>query len=178
MSARTLYSFGYRNRSIEDLVALAEKLDATVADVRFQPYSRQREFGRDNLQRRLPGRYVWLHGFGNEEYMSATAIRLHDPEVALRDVAPILARRSLIVLCMCDHHERCHRRDVIELIAAKFNLPVVLLGADAALKEPAQRSLFRQRIEPAAHFESACAGSVRLCDRYNKVGHSEQRECP
>jgi hypothetical protein len=102
-----------------------------------------RQWGRDNLQRRLPGRYVWVRGFGNEEYMSATAIRLHDPEGALREVGPVLARRSLIVLCMCEHHERCHRRDVIELMVARFGLPVLLLGADAGPVEPhRQRTLF------------------------------------
>ena len=136
MSARTIYSYGYRNRSPDELVAVAEQFDATVVDCRYQPYSRHRQWGRDMLQKRLGWRYVWVRAFGNLKYRepyrpSADNVVLADPEKGLREVAPILAVRSIICLCMCDHHDRCHRRDVIDLMVAKFGLSVVLLGADA-----------------------------------------------
>lgn len=143
MSGRVIYSYGYRHRSPDELVALAERLDATVGDCRYQPYSRQRQWGRDFLQKRLGQRYVWLRAFGNLRYRetAADAVELVDPETGLREVAPILARRSLIALCMCEHHHECHRKDVIELIAARFGLPMVLLGADAVSGHQAQISL-------------------------------------
>lgn len=141
--AQTVYSVGYLAWRIDDLIARVEQLGAVLVDTRHVPYSRMRQWSKDNLARRLGARYRHVKGFGNLRWKetSADAIALADVDDGLRQVAPLLVKGPIMLLCACKLHETCHRREVARLVVERYGGSIVLvepLTEERAAEEPAQ----------------------------------------
>lgn len=99
-----IYTIGYQAITPAKLKKIAEKLDATVIDVRARPRSRKPGFGREALARVLGPRYLWkgdeLGGPGGGGKVTAEGI------AALRRLR---RRSSLILLCLEHAPGDCHR---------------------------------------------------------------------
>jgi uncharacterized protein (DUF488 family) len=119
-----IYTFGYLQRDVAELRDLADALDAIVIDVRESPQSRTEEWSGWSLKRALGERYLHVRGFGNLNYNNDGPIVLRDPEAGLSAVAPIIATKSVILLCMCPNAATCHRNVVAQTIAADTGLCV------------------------------------------------------
>jgi uncharacterized protein (DUF488 family) len=134
------YTYGYHGRSLRELVAHVERLNAVVIDVRFAPTSRFPEWRRDALRRALGRRYVWVQEFGNVLYQTQQ-IQLSDPEKGLAVVEPIVRERPIILVCMCADHASCHRAHVADLIAGRVGCSIIPLKPTDVAAEPQQITL-------------------------------------
>lgn len=122
----SLYTFGYSGRQPEELLALAEQLDAMVADIRFSPRSRVPQWSGGRLAKLLGYRYRHLPALGNRNYKGGP-MELVDPETGVAQVADLLAHQPVILLCVCAEVERCHRRLAAEAIASRYGVAVTHL---------------------------------------------------
>lgn len=123
---QSLYTFGYSGHQPEKLLALAEQLDAIVADIRFSPRSRVPHWNGGRLAKLLGGRYHHLPALGNRNYKGGP-VEIVDLEAGLAQVADLLAHQPVILLCVCAEVERCHRRLVAEAVIARYGVSVIHL---------------------------------------------------
>ena len=121
-----LYTFGYSGKQPEELLALAEQLNATVADIRFSPRSRVPQWSGGRLARLLGDRYRPLPALGNRNYKGGP-IELVDPETGIAQVASLLAHQPVILLCVCAEVEHCHRRLAAEIIDNRYGMQITHL---------------------------------------------------
>jgi uncharacterized protein (DUF488 family) len=121
-----LYTFGYSGKQPDELLALAEQLDAIVVDIRFSPRSRVPQWSGGRLARLLGDRYCHLPALGNRNYKGGP-IELVDLETGIAQVADLLAHQPVILLCVCGDVQHCHRRLAAEAIAARYGAPLTHL---------------------------------------------------
>lgn len=136
--ARTCFTWGYSGRPLADLIGYMCDLDAVVVDIRLKPWSQDGRWvgahlhhalGEQAALGALPATRLLYHhvpAYGNKNYKGGP-IELADPERGWRQVAGILAHRSIILLCVCRAWALCHRRVVAEDLAAACGVPVVHL---------------------------------------------------
>lgn len=106
----TLYTYGYEKQTPEDLLALAESLDAKVIDVRYKPYSKDQRWVGDRLAVFLGKHYWHCKDLGNLDYKSASSIRLVDEKAGLEFLSRGVEKgRVIILLCMENSPKGCHR---------------------------------------------------------------------
>jgi uncharacterized protein (DUF488 family) len=147
MNDTTIYTFGTQRRQLQELVELAQALDAVVCDVRYSPRSRVEHWNKRVMARALGERYRHMQGFGNINYKNGKPTELKDPAGALAETQAILdGGRSIILLCYEEHPEDCHRRLAARIVAEASGRPVQhLLRPGLAPKTPreaAQPALF------------------------------------
>jgi len=144
-----LYTIGYQSSTVDDLVRYIIKLDAILVDIRFKPYSRQREFNRDALKRRI-GDYYWhVPELGNANYRGGP-MWINDYETGKQRVAAALKNdppKPVILMCMCGNLKQCHRLPVAERLARELEVGLIHLPSRYSqfikeLAEEAQESLF------------------------------------
>lgn len=143
----TLYTLGYTGLKPAQILAVALKLDAIVVDIRMSPVSRVPHWNGPALAQLLGTRYVHTPAFGNVNYKNGGSIKLHSPNIGLQQIAPLLKRQPLILLCACPDPQTCHRRIAAEVIAAECGCEVVHLTAKDLTEapkdeKPQQRELF------------------------------------
>jgi len=127
---KTLYTFGYQNvKTAAQIKALAEKYDALVVDTRFSPRSWSPEFKQATLREVLGERYKYAGSLGNKNYKSGGEIVLVDALRGTNFVISILSFHSVILLCGCKDHTKCHRTYIAELIQSQWKCEVVHLQA-------------------------------------------------
>lgn len=119
MMLQSLYTFGYSGQQPEDLLALAEQLDAVVADIRFSPRSRIPQWNGGRLAKLLGDRYHHLPALGNRNYKGGP-VEIVDLEAGLAQVADLLVHQPVILLCVCADIQHCHRRLAAETIVVRY----------------------------------------------------------
>ena len=127
-----IYTLGYAGRRLDDVVRLAGELAALVVDVRIVPASRMPGFSLADLQEALPGRYVWLKGFGNANYRGGP-VALANFEEAAAELRQRLGDGpgNVMLLCGCRDAASCHRKVVAERLAAEWGAAVAHLEPPA-----------------------------------------------
>ena len=114
-----LYTVGYAGlQSIEQLQSfLAQKI--FLVDIRYYPSSRwQPEWSRKQLIARFAPNYRHIRELGNINYHSLDLpIQLLDAKQGISWIVPMLQQgQDMCLLCACADWQRCHRREVAELI--------------------------------------------------------------
>lgn len=100
------YAIGYSGRSVAEVRALAERLDATILDVRLSPRSRRPEWSGRNLTEALGDRYLHAPMLGNRNYQGGPVGIVNLIEgIALIAEHP----RPVILMCLCADWRTCHR---------------------------------------------------------------------
>ncbi len=124
MSPNAVYTYGYTSSTPADLAAYVKELDAYLIDIRFSPRSRVPQW-RGHMLYEVMGmtahgrpRYRHIGELGNVNYLTDGPIQLAAPEEGVREIAPYLAARPVILLCGCRDWRACHRRAAAALIAA------------------------------------------------------------
>jgi len=118
-----IFTYGYTSSTPADLAAYVEELDSYLIDIRFSPRSRVPQWRQEALHALVGktkagrARYHWLQGLGNVQYNTDGPIVLYAPEEGVREIAPYLAARPVILLCGCRDWHVCHRRAAATLIA-------------------------------------------------------------
>ena len=121
-----LFTIGYQDGCTPaDLAGYLALFGAVVCDIRFTPWSQNPTWRREALQLRLGADYVYCHALGNKNHRERNQpIVLFAPEAGLRQLAPILAQRPVILLCACREVTQCHRRVAAEFLAAQLGVAV------------------------------------------------------
>jgi activating signal cointegrator 1 len=109
-----IYTTGYASTTLESLAQYAEQLDALVVDIRMSAYSRNPQWQRNAMMKRLGRRYVHLPALGNVNYKNGRSIVIADPRKGLAYLQSL--NRPAILLCGCIHPDTCHRTAVAELL--------------------------------------------------------------
>lgn len=139
-----IYTAGYAGHSAQALKQLAENLDATVVDIRYNRQSANPSFTFAAMAALLGERYTFIRALGNINYKGGP-IKLFAPEAGIRELQAM--RGNLILLCMCSDFDTCHRKQVAALLpgtqevtAAQWNaatLDRVLYGNSAlSIRQP------------------------------------------
>lgn len=114
MNRPVVYGLGYSGRDLDDIVRIAQRLDAIVADIRFSPYSRNPQFRQPALQARLGADYVHMRSFGNRNYKGGP---IEIVNYADGKAWVLQQTRDVILMCMCKDPATCHRTTVMQRLA-------------------------------------------------------------
>lgn len=118
-----VWTFGYQGWKVDDLKAVAERLDAVVVDIRLSANSKDASWARPNLQGRLGGLYLHVKALGNKNFRGDGPIELLSPASGMNVVREIVASgRSVILMCACWNFSACHRRVVSELVGQRLGM--------------------------------------------------------
>jgi hypothetical protein len=118
-----LYTMGYQGmRGVYNLLEFAIPLDATIVDIRYQPWSQNEEWTQQTLLQRLCDlqfgglkcRYVHIKELGNLNYKTGGPIEIWLPEVGMARLDEQLKAKPCILLCRCPD-VGCHRFVVADL---------------------------------------------------------------
>lgn len=127
-----LYTVGYQDKDLPELLLLLEKHDIqTVVDVRENPFSRKRGFSKKELHEALSSRGIsYLHrrelgaprrlrerARGGEDYKDFIAEykrHLQENQEALNEVLLRLKEATCCLLCLEANPELCHRKVIAE----------------------------------------------------------------
>lgn len=122
MHFHQLYTLGYSGLAPQELLAFAQREKALVVDVRLSPLSRRAGWAQPALRELLGERYRHVPAFGNRNYKNDGPIALADPGAGFEQVRPWLEQdQPLILLCVCEHWQHCHRRNVAEYIEGRLS---------------------------------------------------------
>jgi len=120
-----VYTLGYMGWRPTELLEVAERLNATIIDVRLMPRSRwSPDYNAKSLKTALGDRYVWLEGFGNLNYKGGPIV-LKDFAGALKTLSEMSLRGPRVILmCGCKDVNVCHRKIVAERLAKLWHCPI------------------------------------------------------
>ena len=109
MNDYKIYSIGYGNLSVEDLIATLKKFDIKlIVDVRAKPYSKWNSiYIKENFEKRLEGtgiQYRWV-----EPLRGRTDEKLPMYYDALRKVISCIERFNVVLFCSELDPRKCHR---------------------------------------------------------------------
>ncbi len=115
-----IYNMGYQFRTLEDVLNIIKEYGITVlVDVRSIPYSRKnKDFNKNNLMRSLPCRYLWRgKALGGKE-----GERISQWREGLVEIANLAKTEKVMLICLEDDVNRCHRRVLAELLTLHYNI--------------------------------------------------------
>jgi hypothetical protein len=122
----TIYTAVYARWTLDALAAKVAELGALLVDTRYTPWSNNPDFRRGALEARFGTSYLWIRDLGNTNYHGGP-IQLADPKAALSILAPILAERPVVLLCVCADASQCHRQVAAEFLAERLGGEIVHL---------------------------------------------------
>ena len=105
------FTFGYQSKSVASLTRKLRETNALLIDIRCMPYSRQRSWNHDALKGVLGGDYLYLPELGNLNYKGGPT-KIVDMEKGCEIVLNHLQRRPVVLMCVCQCLEKCHRNVV------------------------------------------------------------------
>jgi len=104
------FTTGYTGKPVEQLSALLDFHEATLADIRFAPLSQHLRWTKDYLTVLLKNRYRHVAALGNRNYKTGGKIQIHNLEIGIRLLESW--ETNVILMCACEELENCHRRVV------------------------------------------------------------------
>ena len=110
-----VYGIGYSGRSVEDVAAIAKKLDAIIVDIRFNPMARAVPWRGYTLIKTLGDQYVQIKAFGNPNYKNGQPIAILDYESGKEQIEA--TGKNIILLCVCKDPHICHRTVILDQLA-------------------------------------------------------------
>lgn len=138
-----LFTYGYRatGASMADLQTYAAA-GALILDIRYWPWTRNREWHTDTLYERLHEetlavRYMPMRALGNVNYRGGD-IQIANLEYGLSELRDCIDAHpaGVVMLCACEDVESCHRSYVAEKALEQMpGLQVVHLRPGQALTE-------------------------------------------
>lgn len=168
MGGPALYTIGYEKARLADVVAaLSEAGVATLIDVRDRPISRRPGFSKHQLAAALEAagiRYVHLKPLGTppegreagrrrewDRFWAIVEQKLAsaEAELAFAEAADVATAGPSCLLCYEADWQRCHRRRVAEILAARRGFSVqhlsvlegVTVGSGPDLTSPVRRPI-------------------------------------
>lgn len=112
-----IYTTGYTGKNPLDLKLLVESTDAILCDIRFSPHSRAPRWEKSALVELLGERYRHVNSLGNMNYKTGVPIKIASLDFGIRLVTSL--DKTVILLCACEHYNRCHRKEVAEALISR-----------------------------------------------------------
>jgi uncharacterized protein (DUF488 family) len=120
-----IYTLGYSGWTPAAIKETLERLDGVAVDCRMVPRSRVAYFNGTALQAALPGRYRWVHDFGNVNYKNGGPIKILNIIRGEGKLADLLAAgKAIVLMCGCPKVDECHRKVVAEKLAKMWNCEI------------------------------------------------------
>lgn len=117
------YDLGYNDlKKADELALVALSLGAVVADIRFQPHTRNPEFSQTHLQEVLGENYIHVGALGNQNYKGEGETRLVNADEGMKIINDLLKTKSVIIMCACWDRKNCHRLDVAHEYEKRFSI--------------------------------------------------------
>ena len=111
---KTVYTLGYSKRTPAEVEKMLDRLGAVLFDIRFSPRSRNPAWSKKNLTALLDERYQHVKPFGNKNFKGGPIELLNFNEGL--DIINS-SERPVILMCVCEDYNRCHRKTVAEMLA-------------------------------------------------------------
>jgi len=136
MALGTLYPFGYAAPGASQYLAtLMARPRTLLVDIRYEAWSRRKEWNPSSLRHRYGKRYRPLRGLGNKNYNNDGPVELFMPEVGIPLLVEGLQKGyNLVLMCACKDYQHCHRKKVLELVLRA--LPDAPVDMGTSLPEP------------------------------------------
>jgi uncharacterized protein (DUF488 family) len=116
----TLYDLSYLEITDLDILdQLVNALDAVLIDVRYSPNSRNPQWRKKAIERKLGFRYFNLKALGNIHYRGGP-IEFVDLQEGIATLARFLQSKNVIIMCVCSRREICHRVKIAELFKQEY----------------------------------------------------------
>jgi hypothetical protein len=119
-----ILTFGYQSSTPASLEMLVRDFDARVIDVRTEPRSRIRGFGRRQIERLLGGRYEWrgdqLGGRYLERDSAGKWVQRTEWTVGVPWLVERAQHENLILLCLETCPGICHRHPLVVQVARQL----------------------------------------------------------
>lgn len=119
MDKPKLFTMGYQGHKPADMLALVERMNAIVLDIRYSASSPNPSFTLTGFRTLLGSRYELCKDFGNVNYRGDGPIVLVDYTHGIRRVMEIAAKhpgKPLILMCGCHSPANCHRSVVARFL--------------------------------------------------------------
>lgn len=112
------------------MLAFLEKHNAVLVDIRINPWSRNPDWCKAELERFFWGRYWWVQNLGNCNHRGQLGEGFHikNMEVGCAQLGEITCRtgaKALVLFCACCSDECCHRsfvRDELSRLSEYYAL--------------------------------------------------------
>jgi uncharacterized protein (DUF488 family) len=101
-----IYTTGYTDKNVADLLPLLENLDAVLVDIRFSPHSRNIVWTKNYLSLLLKNRYQHIPQLGNRTFKEGK-IQIQNLELGIRLITSL--ESTTVLLCACKKLNECHR---------------------------------------------------------------------
>lgn len=111
-----IFTTGYTGKDINDLKPLLETLDAMLIDIRFSPFSQVFHWRKVYLKALVGERYRHIANLGNRTYKE-DKITIQNLELGVKTILNLPS--NLILMCVCEKTEKCHRRYIVEELYKK-----------------------------------------------------------
>lgn len=112
MESKRLYTLGYLGHTLDEIVAMANKLNGFVVDARFSPRSRLPQYEKSAFGTALGHRYLHVAALGNVNYRdSDKPIVIADFEAGFVQVLRAMREKKQwpMLMCACRDAHLCHR---------------------------------------------------------------------
>lgn len=106
-----IYTTGYTGKDINDLKPMLDAFDAVLVDVRFAPYSQILHWRQIYLKVLLGKKYLHIPNLGNRTYKE-DKITIQNLKLGVETVLNL--EFDVVLMCVCEKPENCHRRVIIE----------------------------------------------------------------
>jgi hypothetical protein len=115
-----IYTAGYAGHIPQQLLEAADKLGASVIDIRYKPRSRIAGWNAKEINQVLhESRYSLLSALGNVGRFEGGGMRLENEKFGLDCVCEMAKAKPVILLCSCSDYASCHRAYVSQLLAQR-----------------------------------------------------------
>lgn len=140
-----IYTFGYQGRKPDVLRRLVFDLRGVIVDVRYNPYTTNREWSKNSLVERLGDAYLHLGDWGNRNYKMGGPIEIANFDRGLERLEAIMLRGlNPILMCACRSPRECHRTvlaDALRELGHEVKELDLLLTAPRSPEDAGQTSL-------------------------------------
>jgi uncharacterized protein (DUF488 family) len=112
----TVFTLGYANASLTQLIKLLDVKDYYLFDIRFNPRSSIKGWNDYELKRALDWRYLHVKAFGNVNYRGSGPIKILDYPTGRTQIE--VSTIPVVLMCGCRDFSTCHRKTVADLLIA------------------------------------------------------------
>lgn len=137
-----IYSAGYSGHKLSVLKELAVQLNATIVDIRLNPFSPNPDFRRTFMTEKLGKLYVSLPEWGNVNYNEPDEpIKINKFQRGLKLFRQI--QGNTIILCACKDRASCHRQVIAEMLDVEV---LEVTSAQWAAAKPVKIKYVQERL--------------------------------
>lgn len=125
-----IFTVGYQSfKNIGEIVELSRQRQAIIADIRYQPWSKNEQWQEREIQLTffkagLYQSYYWVRPLGNVNYRDGGPVKFSDLEKGIEQIRKFAEQKPVILMCACWDLMTCHRLVAAELLEKELGVTV------------------------------------------------------